>query len=303
MRKKYNGRSLWAEMKKNYQGYIFMIPLVAGILLLNIVPMIQSLVYSFMEYDMMDRMQWIGFENYITMFTLDWEGVSASLGATFFYCIISIPVNLILSYLLAILLDVKTKGMGVFRTLIYLPCVIPPISSALLWKDMFDPQYGILNRILEIFHLPTSQWLSSPDSALGTMIFMGLWGIGGGMILWLASFKNIPDSLYEAARIDGANFFVRLFRITIPMTTPIIFYNLLTSVIGGLQVFASFLMTTGDTMSDSIYFLAVRIYNEAFSAFNMGYASALAWLLFGIIAVLSAFMFKSNRWVFFGDEG
>lgn len=295
-------QSLFKEMKKNYQGYIFMVPLVAGILLLNIVPMVQSLIYSFMDYDMMNKMEWVGFGNYKTMFTIDFKPVLASLNATFLYCIISIPLNMVLSYFLALLLNAKLKGIGIFRTLIYLPCVIPPIASALLWQDMFDPQFGILNRILEIFQLPKSMWLDSPDSALGTMILMNLWGLGGGMILWLASFKNIPPSLYEAAKIDGASYIVQLFYITVPMTTPIIFYNLLNSMIGGLQVFTSFLMTTSSTLYDNIYFFAVRIYNEAFVSFNMGYASALAWILFLIIALLSLAMFKWNRWVFFGDE-
>lgn len=291
-----------SDMKKNYQGYIFMLPLVIGICLFNIVPMIQSLAYSFMDYDMMFKMDFIRFENYIDIFTVDFSGVLASLVATFSYTIISVPISMILSYMLALLLNTKTKGVGIFRVLVYIPCVIPPIASALLWKDMFDPTYGIMNRILQMMQLPTSTWLSSGDTALSTMILMSMWGLGGGMILWLASFKNIPETLYEAANIEGAGAITKFVKITIPMTTPIIFYNLLTSLIGSLQIFSSFLMIPAAEMSDSIYFFAVRIYNEAFTKFNMGYASALAWILFIIIAALSLVMFRFNKWVFFGDD-
>lgn len=280
-----------------------MLPMALGVLMFNLIPIVQSLIYSFFDYDMMNTMDFIGFDNYVRMFTVDLRSVMTSLWATFSYLLISLPLGLVLSYMFALLLNSKLKGMGVFRVLAYLPNVIPPIASALLWRDLFDPKFGILNAVLKTLNLPTSQWLSAPESALGAMIFMSLWGVGGGMILWLAAFKNIPESLYEAAKIDGANSVVLLFRVTIPMTTPMIFYNLLNGIIGGMQVFASFLMTTSNEMPDSIYFYAVRIYNEAFGgAFNMGYACSLAWLLFLIIGVMSASMFKFNKWVFFAED-
>lgn len=288
------------ELKKSLLGFLFISPVMIGILIFCAVPIVQSFIYSFYEYDAMEKFIFNGLNNYKFLFTADWAGVGKSVSVTIIYTVISIPVNLVLSYILALLLNRNGKGTYLFRVLIYIPVVIPPIASGILWKDIFNSNNGIFNQILNIVGLPSSMWLDSADTALMTMIIMGLWGLGGGMILWLAAFKNIPQTMFEAVELDGANALQKVFYITIPMSTPIIFYNLLTGIIGSLQAFGSFIMTTdGRGPNDSLYFYCVRIYNEAFVNFNMGYACALAWVMFAVIILITLLMFKTSKWVFY----
>lgn len=291
-------------IKKELIGLLFLLPLICGIAVFSVYPILQSLYYSFFKYDMMNTFEFVGLDNYIRIFTVDFKDVSKSMYITLLYTVISIPINLTLSYSLALLLNKKTKNINVFRLLIYAPVIIPPIASSLLWVDIFSYD-GIINRFLNILGIGSLNWLKSEDTALFTMIVMNLWGLGGGMILWLSAFKNIPETLYEAARIDGAGRARIIFGITVPLTTPMIFYNLLTAIIGSLQMFSSYLIasdTNGRGPNDSLYFYCVRIFNEAFSKFNMGYASALAWILFLVIGVLTVIMFKTGGWVQFGED-
>ena len=291
-------------IKSSYTGWLFIMPMILGTILFCAIPFVQSFILAFMDYDMMRPPQWIGIENFKAIFTVDFREVWGSFRITFIYAFISIPVTMFLSYFLALLLNRKIPGMMFFRVLIYLPCIIPPIASAIVWKDIFAPQIGIMNRIVQAFGLPASDWLSSASSALMTIIFMSVWGLGGGMILWLAAFKNIPVDLYEAASLDGASKLRQIFSITIPMSSAMIFYNLINGVIGSMQMFGSFLITDngGRGPDNSLYFISVRIYQEAFVSFNMGYASALAWILFFVIACMSALLFKHSKWVFYGED-
>ena len=290
-------------LMKDLVGYSFMLPLILGMAIFNIYPIIQSMQLSFYNYNMMNVSEFIGVQNFVKIFTIDGDAIFHSFGVTFLNAVIGVPLGLVLSYMLAVLLNAKIKGISGFRVLVYFPVVIPAIAGALLWTNIFDPNYGLMNQIFETLGLPRLKWLQSADTALFTMIFMGLWGLGGGMVLWLAALKNIPVSLYEAAKVDGANPFVVFFKITLPLSTPMIFYNLVTSIIGSLQAFGSFLMTdTGRGPENSLDFICVRIYFEAFKSYNMGYACALAWVLFVIIALLTACIFKSSGWVQFGED-
>ena len=197
--------------------------------------------------------------------------------------------------------------MGIYRVLIYLPVIIPVTVSGIIWRNFTDVDFGLANEILTSIGIGRLQFFESASSSMPTLIVMGLWGLGGGMVLWLSSLKNVPQNLYEAAEIDGANGFIRLIYITIPMCTPIIFYNLVLNVINSLQTFGSVLTLTGGSAGadDSLLFYMMKVYNDAFniSGKTMGLACAESWMLFVVIALLTAVIFKTSRWVFYGEEG
>lgn len=292
-------------VKRNYIGWLFIMPTVLGILFFTMYPMVASLVYSFFDYNVVDPPHNFGFQNYIRPFTDGWPEFSKSLQVTFVYSIVSIPLNMVLSFALALMLNQKAKGMRFFRLLYYLPVIIPGVVGGLLWRDIMQPNGGIMNAIFEAVGLPESKFFMDKTTAMPTLIFTGLFGLGGGMILWIASLKNISPALYEAADIEGANYFVKLFKITIPMCSPVIFYNLITGVIGALQTFGGVFVITGGGggVDNSMLFYVMNIYNQAFSSrLAMGYASALSWILFIIIGILTFIMFKTSKWVYYGGE-
>lgn len=287
-------------------GLLFASPVIIGVLVFTFYPALESLYFSFTDYDMFNKPTFKWLNNYRVMFVIDpdfwtvWKN-------TVLYSVISIPLNLFLGFFLAQAANFKVKGITVYRTLFYLPVIIPGVASGLLFMDMFlvGPS-GILNNILKSIGLPALSWFSEARTSLATFIFMNVWNVGGGMIIWLSCFKNIPLTLYEAAELDGANAWHKLLSITIPMSTPIIFYNLITGIIGSLQVNSSLIVggAEGRGVGDSLYFVAIKIYNEAFGgSYNMGYASAYAWVLFIFIALLTFLVFKKSKWVFYGEEG
>jgi|BioPla2DNA2_1021312.scaffolds.fasta_scaffold47215_2 multiple sugar transport system permease protein len=292
------------RIKDSVTGWLFNAPLAIGLLVFTFVPIVSSLIYSFYDYDVVSRMDFVGFENYMKIFTTDRSETYKSALNTFLYTFINIPLTLILSYLLAVLVNKKIKGVSIFRVLYYLPVMIPAVVSGLLWKDIFDPTYGILNRFLGIFGLPPSQFFKGEQTALMSVFIMNMWYIGGGMILWLAAFKAIPNEVYESADIDGASKLTKLLRITIPMSTSMIFFNIVTMMIGTLQYNGplTFADRFGRGVKDSLYMYAVKIYWEAFQRANVGYASALAWMLLLIIAALTYLLFKTSGWVYYGEE-
>jgi multiple sugar transport system permease protein len=247
----------------------------------------------------------VGFKNYARVFATDRETGKVFLN-TFLFAAINVPLGLVLGYLVALLVNNKVKGVSVFRMLFYLPVVIPGVAGGILWRDIFNSEYGVMNQIFTALGLPASRFFEVPETAMATLIFTTVWGVGGGMIIWLAAFKNIPATLYEAAKIDGAGRFRQLLAITLPLSTPMIFYNLITGVIGSLQIFSTFIIAGGSNgkgPDDSMYFIAVKIYNEAFNsgAFRFGYASALGWVLFVIIGILTAVIFRSSKWVYYAE--
>ena len=292
------------EWKKFITGMLFASPVIIGVLVFTFYPAVQSLYYSFTDYDMFNQASWVGFKNYEMIFTLDpdtWQVIKNTL----IYAAVSIPLNLALGFFLAQAANFKVKGITVYRTLFYLPVIIPSVASGLLFVDMFQVgPSGILNNMLKSIGLPALTWFSSKKTALASFIFMNVWNVGGGMIIWLSCFKQIPVSLYEAAELDGANAWHKLINVTIPMSTPIIFYNLITGIIGSLQVSSSLIVggNSGRGQDNALYFIAVKIYNEAFGSLNMGYASAFAWILFLFIALLTVVIFKKSKWVFYGGE-
>lgn len=288
--------------KENGAGYVFMLPLVLGLAILTVYPVVQALIISFYKYDGFATANYIGFDNFVRAFTIDtqfWKVV----GNTFLYAFLNVPFTMILSYLLALFVNKNIKGISVFRTLFYLPCVIPGIVMGVMWGDFMAYPSGAFNEIFAALGLPRFTFLSVASTSMASLFIMGLWGIGGGMILWLAALKNIPAAMYEAADIDGAGKAFVLFRITIPMSTTTIFYNLIVGVIGTLQINSTLIFAPGGTgIDNSLYFFSVKIYKEAFQRSSMGYASALAWILAVVIGLITIVLFKTSGWVYAEDE-
>jgi multiple sugar transport system permease protein len=226
-----------------------------------------------------------------------------SLKVTLTYAIFAIPLGLALGLFLALLLNAKVPAISVWRTVYYTPAVVSGVAVAILWVYLFNPQYGVINWLLSLVGINGPGWLSSPQWALPALIIMSLWGVGGGMIIYLAGLQGIPTTLYEAAEVDGANAVQKFFNITLPMITPVLFYNLIIGIIGTFQIFTSVYVMTAGGPVESTLFYNLNLYNNAFRYQAMGYASALAWALFVIVLVLTLLIFKSSSmWVYYEGE-
>ena len=298
--------------KDSIAAYIFLLPVIVGTLLFTAYPIVMSLFYSFTDLKAGAYPSQITFENYANLFTgYEARDFFRSLGLTMLYVVSSTVINIVLSYALALFLKKNIRGIRVIRLLCYLPVLIPGIAGGLIWREVFAydgssvAAYGVINTALHNMGLKPLTFFESEKTAMLTLLFSGLWGIGGGMIMWLAALGNIPDDLYESAELDGAGYFKKLFAITIPLTTSMLFYNLVTSLISGLQIFNTF-ATYGVGAGDSLYFVAIRIYLTAFPGDlgipAQGMACAMSWILFIIIGALTLVMFKTNNWVKYNDD-
>ena len=302
--KKEKGIRIKPRVKEEITGFLFAMPVILGLLIFTFLPAIQGFIYAFFNFDGFNMGEFVGFGNFVRFFAKDRDTVYIFRNS-FLYAIVNVPLSLVLGYLVALLVNTQMKGIKVFRTLFYLPCVIPGVASALLWQDLFAAN-GIINQILTNFGLPAATFFSEAKSSMATYIWTTTWGVGGSMVLWLASFKNIPSTLYEAAILDGANWAKKLWYITIPMSTAMIFYNLVTGIIGALQLFNTYIVasgTNGKGEGNSLYVFAVKIYNTAFVGTNpqVGYAAAIGIVLFVIIMILTAITFKTNKWVHYSE--
>lgn len=294
---------LTMQTKEGITGYLFASPFILGFLLLTVYPVFSSLYYSFTSYSLLKEPKWVGLYNYTFMFTKDPLFIK-SLWNTAYYAVLSIPLGIAAGVLIAILLNQKVKGIRLFRTLFYLPTIASVVATALLWMWILEPNFGLLNTFLASIGINGPGWLTEPTWAKPSLILMSLWTVGGGMLIYLAALQDVPQSLYESASIDGASSLQQFFKITIPMITPTLFFNLIMGVIGGLQVFTqAFIMTDGGP-AYSTYFFAYHLYNNAFRKYNMGYASAMGWVLLVITMVLSMLIFKTSKsWVYYeGDQ-
>ncbi|MDQ0201317.1 carbohydrate ABC transporter permease [Neobacillus ginsengisoli] len=291
-----------ASRKEGITFYLLISPWLLGFLFFILGPMVSSLYISFTNWDLLTNAKWIGLENYIKAFTGDdlfWQ----SLKVTMIYSLFSVPLGLIVSLGVAMLLNQAVRGMRIFRTIYYLPAVVSGVSVMVLWMYIFNPQIGLLNTFLGYLGINGPGWIFDPKWAMVSIIIMGLWGAGGGIIVWLAGLNGIPDYLYEAADLDGASKFQKFRHITIPMLTPTIFFNLITGIIGALQTFGqAYVMTKGGPMNSTLFF-NYYLFRKAFEEFDMGYASALAWILFIIIFIFTLLVFKSSSfWVHYEGE-
>lgn len=295
-------------LKRNYKGWLFNLPLFIGLLLFTAIPVICSLIYSFHTdieiYNGQTMMEYVGLQNYFDIFDRYRDTVWLVTKNTLIYTFISIPLSLISSYFLALLVNTSLKGVKAYRIIYYLPCMIPAVASGLLWKDMFDPTYGVFNKLLGFVGLGPYQFFNHETSAMFSVFLMNMWSIGSSMILWLSAFKNIGRHYYEAADLDGANAFIKLVYITIPMSTSTIFFNVITSIIGTLQYTGTmtFASRGGRGPEDSLYMYGVMIYREAFERDRLGYASALAWTLLIVVGIITFFLFKTSKWVYYEEE-
>ena len=292
--------------KKYYSGYLYIMPVLVGIAVFTIGPMVSSLYYSmFKSYKLITPPKdFAPFFNLTKMVMQD-EYVWVALRNTIVYSVVSIPFGMALSFVLALFLNTKLRGIRVFRVVYYLPCIIPVAVSGLIWRNFINVEDGVFNGFLKSLNMKPLPWLQSEAMAFPTLLFMSLWGLGGGMILWLAALKNVPATLTESAKIDGAGRLTRLFKITVPMCTPTILYNFIMGIIGSLQMFGGILALTGggDGRNHSLLFYVMKIYNDAFAGGigNFAYAAAESWILFMIIAILTFVVFKTSKWVFYGE--
>ncbi|WP_246552390.1 carbohydrate ABC transporter permease [Vallitalea pronyensis] len=288
--------------KETKDFYAFIAPWLFGFIIFTLGTMSYSLYISFFEWDLIGEKVFIGLDNYQQAFFND-KIFYGSLGVTFYYAIISIPLQLVLGFLVAMLMNQKVKGIAIFRTIYYLPTLVAGVAVSVLWMWIFNGNFGLINRFLLLFGISGPDWLNNEQTVMPALVIMSLWGIGGSMIIYLAGLQDIPRSLYEAAEIDGATTFHKFKNITIPMMTPILFFNLIMGIIGSLQTFTqAYVMTEGGPNGASMFFV-LHIYKNAFEYFNMGYAAALSWILFFIILAITLLVLKSSSlWVFYESE-
>lgn len=287
--------------EKGYQGYLYILPWLLGFVFLQLYPFVCSLFYSFTNYNIASTPKWVGLQNYINLFTKDTEFLN-SLKVTFIFTLYTVPGKLILSLAVAVFLNRSIRGINFIRTIFYLPSLFGgSVAIALLWKLMFMDN-GVINAILKIFSLPSVQWLGNPKVSLATISLLEIWQFGSSMVMFLAALKQVPSSIIEAANIDGAGKVRTFFQVVIPQITPIIFFNLIMQTINALQNFTSaFVITKGGPLK-STYVLGMKLYNEGFAFHKMGYASAISWVIFAIIMVITLILFKtSSAWVFYED--
>ncbi|KPK79235.1 MAG: hypothetical protein AMJ81_13580 [Phycisphaerae bacterium SM23_33] len=286
-------------------GYLFASPWMLGLVVLTAGPIVVSIIYSFCRYDVLHPAEFVGLDNYSHLFRQDplfWKSL-INTG----FMVLGIPLGMAAGLGVAMLLNTRVKGMQVYRTVFYLPAIVPAVASSILWIWVLNPKNGLINSLLRVFGMSDPPgWLTSPDLWMGSkmgIIVMGLWGAGAGMIIWLAGLKGIPQHLYEAAEIDGAGTWGKFCHVTLPMLSPYIFFNLIMGVIGTLQIFAqAYIMTQGGP-ADSTRFYAYYLFDNAFRYFRMGYASALAWILFLIILALTLIQLKlAPKWVHYEAE-
>ncbi|QOV18811.1 sugar ABC transporter permease [Blautia liquoris] len=291
------------EKKENRWGFLFSLPCILGFLFFALIPMIVSLVLSFMDYNFTTGGTFTGLSNYKTLFSGADSYFYKSLSVTAIYVLLSVPSSLIVAFLIAMLLNTNVKGKGIFRTIFYLPTVVPVVAVAAIWMWIFNPDMGLANHILRGVHLPTSKWLSGESSVIPTLAFVNLWTTGQIMVIFLAGLQDVPRQLLEAVEIDGGGFWAKLRHVILPMMTPTIFYNAVMGIINGFQLFTQpYMMTQGGPNNASLFYV-YYLYREAFEFSRMGKACAIAWVLFIIIMILTVVIFKgSNKWVYYGGE-
>lgn len=303
MLKKNSKKKNSIQRRQNIQGYAFIMPWLLGLFLFTLIPMIFSAALSLCNWNIVtgtSTIKFVGFDNYTRLFADPkfWQ----SLKVTFKFCLITIPCYQIISLLIAFLLTLDIKGMKLFRLIYFLPSIIPTIACTMIWTRIFA-QDGILNKALKIFGITGPTWLTDRNTALYALMIMGIWGIGNTMIIYLSGLQGVSEELKEAARIDGAKGHQIFFKITLPMISPTIFFNVVMAVIGSFQYFTqAYVMTEGGPMNSTLFY-NLYLYQKAYKDFEMGYASAMAWVMFVIILILTMFVIKSSSfWVYYQND-
>nr|WP_036580617.1 sugar ABC transporter permease [Paenibacillus darwinianus] len=284
-------------------GILFALPAMLGFIIFVVGPMIASLIFSMTDWSIGSDMKFTGLENYRAM-AADDPLFSKSLFVTLYYTIGSVPLGIMAAFLIAMLLNQKVKGLAIFRTVYYLPVLVPSIANSMLWLWLFNPDFGLFNSMLRNVGLPGSQWIYSETAAIPSLILMSTWGVGNAAVIFLAGLQGVPGHLYEAVEVDGGGALRKFWHVTLPSMTPTIFFNVVMGMIGTLQVFdQAYVMTNGGPNNATLFYI-FYLYRKAFSEAQMGYAAALAWVLFLIIMALTALVFRSSRfWVYYEGEG
>jgi multiple sugar transport system permease protein len=292
---------LTPRMRTNIAGYLFMAPWLIHLSVLIMGAMLFSLGISLFDTDFLTKANYIGVGNYQRMFNdpLFWK----SLRNTAYYTFAMVPLSVTFALIIALLLNQKVKFLGVYRTLYYIPSIVSGVAIALLWSYLLNPRFGLINRTLALFGLPGPEWIYSQEWAIPAFIMMGVWSAGGNMLLYLAGLQGIPTTLYEAAKIDGANSWQRFWRITLPMLTPTIYFNLLINMIGAWQIFSQSYIMTGGGPNNATLTMVLYLYRKGFEQFHFGYAAALAWAIFVIVMLFTLLIVRSSAaWVYYEGE-
>ena len=293
--------------RKLMWGLIFISPWLIGLICFTAYPIGASLVFSMTDYDIMSPPKWVGLENYADML-FDDALFSKSLSNTVIFALLSVPTSIAVGFGLALLLNQKVLGESVFRTIIFVPTLVPSVALAIMWLWLFNPQFGVVNGLLwELFGINGPGWLTDEDWSKPTLLLMSLWTVGYGVVIFLAGLQDIPQSLYEAAEIDGAGVAQKTRHVTIPLLTPVIFFQLVISIIAIFQIFtAPHVMTGGSGQpAKSLLFYVMYLYRQAFVYMRMGHASGMAWILFLIILACTLVIFRTSGWVHYsgGEKG
>jgi multiple sugar transport system permease protein len=285
-------------------GLLFVLPWLVGLVVFTLYPILASLVYSFTTYDIISPPEFVGLDNYRELLMGDplfWTAV----GNTLYYVCFAVPLYLAAALGVALLLNLKVRGMALYRTVFFLPSIVPDVATAMLWLWILNPQFGLINATLQWMGLPTVGWLTDPNWSKPSLILIGLWAFGSSMVIFLAALQDVPEQLYEAADLDGASALRKTWHVTLPMLTPTIFFNLVLGLIGAFQYLTTaFVLTqgTGGPVSSTLFY-SILLYRNAFTYFKMGYGSAMAWLLFTFIFLITWIVFKTaNRWVYYEGE-
>jgi len=281
-------------------GLLFISPWLIGFLTLTLYPFFSSLYYSFTSYNILSPAKWIGLENYQKL--MGDAKFMASIGNTLYYTVIAVPLGVVLAVLLAMLYNQKLPGNRLFRTLMYVPLIVPPVATALLWQWIFNPQVGLLNALLAKVGIVGPTWLGDPHWSKISLIIIAQWGVGGSVLLLLAALQDVPRPLYEAAEIDGANLWHKFVHVTLPMISPVVLFIAITGIINSFQVFTEAFIVSGGEGGpvNSTLFYSLYLFQQGFRYFHMGYASAMAWLLFLAVLVVTLIVFRTSaKWVIY----
>jgi len=292
-------------LKQNMKGYAFISPFIIGFLAFTFIPIVASLYFSFTQYNLFASPTWIGLENYKKMFTEDpryWQ----SLKVTLIYVFAGVPLRLGFALFIAMVLNTASRAVGLYRTLFYLPSLIGgSVAVAIMWRNIFGDE-GIINLLLAFFSIPDVRWFGDPTAALWMLIFLSVWQFGSSMLIFLAGLKGIPMTYYEAASVDGANFWQKFTKITLPMLSPVILFNTIMQTIAAFMTFVpAFIISkgTGGPLDGTLLY-SLYLFIQGFEFFNMGYASAMAWIMLIIVGILTAIIFATSKfWVHYESEG
>ena len=296
-----NTRKMTPALRRNIAGYLFISPALIGLFLFYAFPMLFSLFISFTDWNLRNVPKLQGLDNYIQLAS---DPVFLkSVRVTFYYTLLAVPVGNIYALLMAMLLNMKFRGRSVVRTIFYIPSIVPAVAAAGIWMYIFNPYNGFLNQIVPAFGIDPQMWIYSPSQVIPCLVVMSAWSAGGTAIIYLAALQGVPGILYESVALDGGNAVNKFFHITVPMISPIIFYNVIMGVINSMQIFTQgYIMTKGGPNNNSLFYVLL-LYKRAFEQTTMGIACAMAWILFIILGALTAINFAiSGKWVYYGGE-